>query len=59
MGGVVVAVIVLGLILVIVGYLLQLPPVVVTLGIILLVIGVILELAGAFGHPVGGRRHYW
>lgn len=30
-----------------------------TLGIIALVIGLILLVAGAAGHAVGGRRHWW
>ncbi|GAA4832588.1 DUF6131 family protein [Kitasatospora terrestris] len=30
-----------------------------TIGIVLLVIGLILWVAGALGHAVGGRRHYW
>jgi hypothetical protein len=50
--------IVLGIILLVVGYLLPVP-ILVTLGIILIVVGVILELLGAVGHPVMGRRHYW
>lgn len=50
--------IVLGLILIVVGWLLPIP-LLVTLGIILLVIGVILELFGTIGRPVFGRRHYY
>lgn len=50
-------VLVLGLILVIVGYLLPLP-ILVTIGIILLVVGAVLWILGATGRPVGGRR-YW
>lgn len=50
--------IVLGLILVVVGWLLPIP-ILVTLGIILIVVGVILELLGTAGRPVFGRRHYW
>ncbi|MFG2819079.1 DUF6131 family protein [Kitasatospora sp. NPDC048365] len=30
-----------------------------TIGVVLLVVGLILWLAGALGHAVGGRRHYW
>jgi hypothetical protein len=50
--------IILGLILIVVGYLLPIS-ILITLGIILIVIGVILELLGATGHGVGNRRHYW
>lgn len=49
--------VVLGLILIVVGWLLPIP-LLVTIGLILLVIGVILILLGAVGHPVGGRA-YW
>ncbi len=50
--------IVLGIILLVVGWLLGIQ-LVLTLGIILLVVGVILELLGSVGRPVFGRRHYW
>jgi hypothetical protein len=50
--------IVLGIILLILGWLLPIP-LLVTLGIILIVIGVILELLGAIGRPMFGRRHYY
>jgi Family of unknown function (DUF6131) len=50
--------IVLGVILLVVGYLLAIP-ILWTLGIILIVVGVILELLGAIGYAVGGRRHYY
>lgn len=30
-----------------------------TIGIILLVVGAVLWIAGATGHAVGGRKHYW
>jgi hypothetical protein len=49
--------IVLGLILLLVGYLLPLP-ILVTIGVILLIIGVILLILGAAGRPLAGRR-YW
>jgi hypothetical protein len=51
-------VIVLGLILLVVGYLLPIP-ILITLGIILIVVGVILLLLGATGHAIGGRRYYY
>jgi len=50
--------IVLGIILLVVGYLLPVSPLV-TLGIILIVIGVILELLGAVRGQIGPRRHYY
>ncbi|MGI5216914.1 DUF6131 family protein [Nocardia sp. CA-290969] len=50
--------IVLGLILLIAGYLLGIG-LLTTLGIILLVIGAVLAVAGSVGRPVGGRRHYY
>ena len=50
--------IILGIILLIVGFLLKIA-IVWTLGIIALVIGLILALLGGIGHAVGGRRHYW
>ena len=49
--------IVLGLIMLIVGYLISLG-VLVTLGWIFLAVGLILLILGGVGHPVGGRR-YW
>jgi len=51
-------VIVIGVILLILGYLLHVP-VLWTVGIIVLVIGAVLWIAGSLGRPVGGRRHYW
>ena len=50
--------IILGIILLIVGFLLKIA-IVWTLGIIAVVVGLILALLGAVGHAVGGRRHYW
>ncbi|MDQ5855691.1 MAG: DUF6131 family protein [Actinomycetota bacterium] len=50
--------IILGIILVILGYLLPLN-ILVTIGIILIVVGAILALLGGFGRTVGPRRHYW
>jgi uncharacterized protein DUF6131 len=50
--------IVLGIVLLVVGYLLAIP-ILWTLGIVLVVIGVILVLLGTAGHAIGGRRHYW
>lgn len=50
--------IILGIILLLIGLLTNIP-IVWTLGIIALVVGLILLLLGAVGHSVGGRRHYW
>jgi hypothetical protein len=50
--------IILGIILLVVGFILALP-ILWTLGIILLVLGLIFELLGATGRAVGGRRHYY
>jgi hypothetical protein len=50
-------VIVLGLVMLVVGYLIGIG-VLVTLGYILLAIGLVLLVLGAVGHPVGGRP-YW
>lgn len=52
--------IVLGIILLLLGYLLPIPfgGVLVTIGWILLIVGIILLLIGTLGPGVGGRR-YW
>lgn len=50
--------IVLGIILLIVGYLTSIS-IILWLGIILLVVGAVLALLGAVGRPVGGRSWYW
>ena len=50
--------IILGLILVIIGFVAKIA-ILWTIGIIVLVVGLILVLLGAVGHAVGGRRHYW
>jgi Family of unknown function (DUF6131) len=51
-------VIILGLILLIAGFLLNIS-ILWTIGIILLVVGLILALLGRTGRAVGGRRHYF
>jgi hypothetical protein len=51
-------VIILGVILLVVGYLLGIQ-ILWTLGITLVVVGVILVLLGATGQHIGVRRHYW
>jgi Family of unknown function (DUF6131) len=49
---------ILGLILLIIGWLAGIS-ILVTIGIILLVIGAVLWILGATGRPVGGRRYWW
>jgi hypothetical protein len=50
--------IILGLILLVLGFVLAVP-ILWTIGIIVLVAGLILMLLGSAGRAVGGRRHYW
>lgn len=50
--------IILGLILIVVGWLLGLSWLL-TIGAILLVVGLILTILGAAGHAVGGRTTYY
>ena len=50
--------ILLGIILLIIGFVASVP-ILWTLGIILLVVGAILMLMGSMGRAVGGRRHYY
>jgi hypothetical protein len=52
------AVIVLGLVLLLVGWLTGIS-ILYMLGFILLIIGVILWALGASGHAIGPRSHYW
>jgi hypothetical protein len=49
--------IILGLILLLVGFLAKIA-IVWTIGIIVLVLGLILLILGSIGRGVGGRRHY-
>lgn len=51
--------IVLGIILLLIGALLEVPPVITTLGIILIVVGLVLMLMGSMGRAIGPRRYYW
>jgi hypothetical protein len=51
-------VITLGIILLILGIVLNIG-ILTTLGVILLVVGAVLFLLGAAGRAVGGRRHYY
>jgi hypothetical protein len=50
--------IVLGVILLIVGFVVGIP-ILWTVGVILLLIGLVLWILGSVGHAVGGRRHYY
>ena len=50
--------IVLGVILVLVGALIDVPALY-TIGVIVAVVGIVLWVLGALGREVGGRRHYW
>jgi uncharacterized membrane protein HdeD (DUF308 family) len=53
-----ISVIILGIILLIIGFVAHIA-ILWTIGIIVLVVGLILALLGGVGHAVGGRRHYW
>ena len=50
--------IVLGLILLIIGFIASVP-ILWTIGIILVLVGLVLMLLGSMGRAVGGRRHYY
>lgn len=50
--------IVVGLVLLLIGFLAHIP-ILWTLGIIVLLIGLVLVVLGASGRAVGGRRHYF
>ncbi|MEO3756834.1 DUF6131 family protein [Mycobacterium sp. B14F4] len=50
--------IVLGIILLIAGFLLDIS-ILWTIGIILLIVGIVLTVMGSMGHAVGGRRTYY
>ncbi|MFE6869165.1 DUF6131 family protein [Kitasatospora sp. NPDC057692] len=50
--------IVLGVILLIIGFVTGIS-VLWTIGIVLVLVGLVLWVAGALGHAVGGRRHYY
>ena len=51
--------IVLGVILIIAGFVFHTNLPLVPIGGVLLIIGVVLMAAGRMGHAVGGRRHYY
>jgi hypothetical protein len=50
--------IVLGIILLIIGFIAKIA-ILWTIGIILLVVGAVLVILGSMGRAVGGRRHYY
>jgi Family of unknown function (DUF6131) len=50
--------IVIGIVLLILGFILQIA-ILWSIGIVVLAVGLILALLGATGRAVGGRRHYW
>jgi hypothetical protein len=50
--------IVLGVVLLLLGLLLGVP-ILWTIGLVVALIGIVLWVAGAAGHQVGGRAHYW
>ena len=50
--------IVIGLVLLLLGFLLSIP-LLWTLGVIVLIVGLVLLLLGSMNRQVGGRRHYW
>jgi hypothetical protein len=50
--------IILGLILLVIGFVASIP-IIWTIGIVVLAVGLILLLLGSAGRKVGGRRHYW
>jgi Family of unknown function (DUF6131) len=51
-------VIVLGIVLLLIGFIAKIP-ILWSIGIIVLVIGLILLILGAAGREVGGRKHYY
>ncbi|HEV7209603.1 MAG TPA: DUF6131 family protein [Mycobacteriales bacterium] len=50
--------IILGLVLLVLGFVLGVPALW-TIGVILLVIGLILAVLGTAGREIGGRKHYY
>jgi len=50
--------IILGIVLLIIGFVVSIP-ILWTIGVIVLLIGLALALLGMLGHAVGGRRHYY
>ncbi|MGI9007737.1 MAG: DUF6131 family protein [Streptosporangiaceae bacterium] len=50
--------IILGILLLILGFVLKIA-ILWTIGIIVLIVGLVLLLLGSTGRAIGGRRHYW
>jgi uncharacterized membrane protein len=50
--------IVLGLILLIIGFIASVP-ILWTIGVVLVLVGLVLMVLGSMGRAVGGRRHYY
>ena len=50
--------IILGIVLLILGFILS-APILWTIGIIVLLVGLVMLLLGSMGRAVGGRRHYY
>ncbi len=50
--------IILGILLLILGFVLSIP-ILWTIGIIVLIVGLVLLVLGSTGRAVGGRRFYW
>jgi Family of unknown function (DUF6131) len=50
--------IVIGLVLLLLGFVLSIP-ILWTAGVVVLIIGLVLMLLGRAGRPVGSRAHYW
>jgi Family of unknown function (DUF6131) len=51
-------VIILGIVLLLIGLLVEIP-VLTTIGVIVLVVGLVLLLLGSTGRAVGGRKHFF
>ena len=50
--------IIIGIVLMLIGFLLGVP-ILWSLGVIIMIVGVVLWLLGSMGRQVGGRRHYF
>jgi len=48
----------LGILLIILGFVLKIS-ILSSLGMVLLIVGAVLMVAGALGHAIGGRSHYY
>jgi len=50
--------IVIGLVLLLIGFVMSIP-ILWSLGLIVLIVGLVLLALGSAGRAIGGRRHYW